>query len=80
MHTVVEFRDGQGAGWTVGGNFYAGGGGSKPFDGGGGVNNFLDHFFPFHKMLANFFAIFIILSPQFEIFMGPSTVNHLKIL
>ena len=42
---------------------------------------FFDHFFPFYENLANLFAIFIILSFQFEIFMGvPPTVNHLKFL
>ena len=35
-----------------------------------GGKKFFDQIFPFHEMLANFFAIFIILSPQFEIFMG----------
>ena len=37
---------------------------------GGGVKNFFGHFFPCYKILANFFAIFIISSFQFEIFMG----------
>ena len=36
----------------------------------GGVKKFFVHIFPFYKILANFFAIFIVLSFQFEIFMG----------
>ena len=35
----------------------------------GGKKN-LNHFFPFYEILAKFFAIFIILSPQSEIFIG----------
>ena len=39
------------------------------------------HYFPFYEILANVLAIFIILSFQFEIFMGvPPKVNHLKFL
>ena len=48
---------------------------------GGGVKKIFDQFFPFYAILANVLAIFIILSFQFEIFMGvPPTVNHLKFL
>ena len=47
---------------------------SKPFYGGGmvGGKKFVDHFFPFYKILADFSVIFIILSPHrkpFKIFM-----------
>ena len=45
------------------------------------ATQFFDQFFPFYKILADFSAIFIISSPQFEIFMGePPTVNHLNFL
>ena len=53
--------------------FTVGGGGQSHFMVGGwwgSKKNFFDHFFPFYKTLAKFSAIFIILSPQFEIFMG----------
>ena len=44
---------------------------------GGGGKKIFDHFFPFYEILANLFAIFIILSFQLEIFIGvPHTVNH----
>ena len=61
-------RDGQGSCWTVGVTF-------EIFMVGGP--------FPFYKILADSSAIFIILilSPQFEIFMGvPPTENHLNFL
>ena len=48
-------------------------GGQSHFYGGGmvrGVKKFSIIFFPFYEILANFSAIFIILSFQFEIFMG----------
>ena len=54
------------------GNFYGGGGW-----GWGVVKKISIIFFPFYKILANFSAIFIISSFQFEIFMG---VPHLKFL
>ena len=67
-------RDGQGSGWTVGGvilEIFTMGDQSQ-FYGGGmvGVKIIFNHFFPSYEILPNFFAFFIILSPQFEIVMG----------
>ena len=63
------------------GNFYDGGDQSN-FLGGGmvGGKQIVRSFFSLLQNFADFFAIFIILSPQFEIFMGvPSHCKPLKI-